>query len=338
MRGSNLRKFLKALDLLSKPEGVTIDELQKELEIDRRSVYRQIEFIESLDFPIYDDKIPLEKKKRWKLEVGYLKKLPNMKIPDINLTVSEIIALYLLKGEGRLYKGTDIDKALNSAFAKIKLFVPDGLFDKLNKVKTLLIPLSKFAKDYSGKETIIDSLIDAIFQKKTCRIRYHRFYDDRIKEYRIDPLNFFENDGGLYIFVRKTNTNEIRTLAVERTKKLEITNSSFEYPEDFKPDELLNSSFDIIYDEPIEVKIWFSAGQSRYIKERKWAKEQSIAEQKDGSIILEMKTSGWFDVKKWIMSFGTDAKVLEPKELREDIIKELKAAANNYKKQKHLNV
>jgi predicted DNA-binding transcriptional regulator YafY len=55
MRGSNLRKFLKALDLLSKPEGVTIDELQKELEIDRRSVYRQIEFIESLDFPIYDD-------------------------------------------------------------------------------------------------------------------------------------------------------------------------------------------------------------------------------------------------------------------------------------------
>ena len=51
-----------------------------------------------------------------------------------------------------------------------------------------------------------------------------------------------------------------------------------------------------------------------------------------------MKTSGWFDVKKWIMSFGTDAKVLEPKELREDIIRELKAAANNYKRQKHLNV
>ena len=146
-------------------------------------------------------------------------------------------------------------------------------------------------------------------------------------------MNFFENEGGLYIFVRKTDTDEIRTLAVERIKNLEITDSYFEYPEDFKPDELLNSSFDIIYDEPIEVKIWFSADQSRYIKERKWAKEQSIAGQKDGSIILEMKTSGWYDVKKCIMSFGADAKVIKPKELRKDIVKELKAVANNYEEQ-----
>jgi predicted DNA-binding transcriptional regulator YafY len=45
-----------------------------------------------------------------------------------------------------------------------------------------------------------------------------------------------------------------------------------------------------------------------------------------------MKTSGWYDIKRWIMSFGADAKILEPKELRKDIIKELKAVANNYKK------
>ncbi|MEK6589830.1 MAG: WYL domain-containing protein [Nitrospinota bacterium] len=94
----------------------------------------------------------------------------------------------------------------------------------------------------------------------------------------------------------------------------------------------VNSAFDIIYDEPIEAKIWFSADQSRYIKERKWAKEQKITKQKDGSIIFDMKTSGWYNVKRWIMSFGADAKVLEPKELRKDIIRELKAAANNYKK------
>ena len=62
---------------------------------------------------------------------------------------------------------------------------------------------------------------------------------------------------------------------------------------------------------------------SRYIKERRWAKEQTISDQTDGSGILEIKTSGWIDVKKWILSFGAAAEVLEPEELRREIIEEI---------------
>ena len=42
------------------------------LEVNRRSVYRLLEVIEGLGFPIYDENIPLEKKKRWKLQESYL--------------------------------------------------------------------------------------------------------------------------------------------------------------------------------------------------------------------------------------------------------------------------
>jgi len=93
---------------------------------------------------------------------------------------------------------------------------------------------------------------------------------------------------------------------------------------------LLESAFDIVCGEPIDVKIWFPAGQSRYIKERKWSKTQKIEDQKDGSIILSMTTSGWWDVKRWVLSFGADAKVLEPEELRKEIVEELEAAEDRY--------
>lgn len=33
-----------------------------------------------------------------------------------------------------------------------------------------------------------------------------------------------------------------------------------------------------------------------------------------------MKTSGWYDVKKWILSFGAEAELLEPEALRRDIL------------------
>jgi len=109
MRGKNLIKLLRALELLSKKTGTTIEEMAEHLEVDRRSVYRMINVIEELGFPLYDDKIPLEREKRWRLTESYLKKLPNMNIPDINLTLSEIISLHLLRGEASLFKGTEIE-------------------------------------------------------------------------------------------------------------------------------------------------------------------------------------------------------------------------------------
>lgn len=331
MRGKNLCKIFRAVDLLGRPQGTTVDELSDELGIDRRSVYRLCDTIQELGFPIYDEKIPFEKKKRWKLESSYLKKLPNIKLPDINLTLSEVISLYFLKGEERIYKGTDIGERIDSAFTKIGMFAPNGLADRLDKVKALFIPISKFAKDYSKKGKMIELLTDAMLQRKTCAVEYHSFSDDRIKKFKIDPLRFFENNGGLYMFARITRFGDIRLLAVERILSLELTDDNFEYPKNFIPEDMLDSAFDIVYDDPIHVKIWFSPEQARYIKERQWAKNQKIKEQKDGSIILEMKTSGFWDVKKWALSFGAEAKVLKPKELRQAIIKEFTNAMKCYK-------
>jgi predicted DNA-binding transcriptional regulator YafY len=292
MRGRNLIKLLKAVDLLSKPMGTTIEEMAENLELDRRSVYRMINVIEELGFPIYDEKIPFEKEKRWKLEESYLKKLPNITIPDINLTQSEIISLYFLKGEAGLFKGTEIEKHTKSAFGKLSQFVPEDAFRKLSKIKALFVTTSKFAKDYSGKEEIIDQLMDAMLKSETCYVKYHSFYDDKIKDFKIDPFHFFEHDGGLYLFVNTTTFGEIRTLAVERIQELTKTGSFFEYPKEFDPEERLETAFDIVSEEPIEVKIWFSSDQARYIKKRTWSKTQHIEEQENGSIILSMSTSG----------------------------------------------
>lgn len=331
MRGRNLIKLLRALDLLSRPEGATIKQLAEHLEIDRRSVYRLITVMEELHFPLYDDTVPMEKEKRWRVLDDYVIKLPNITLPDVKLNLSEMVALYLLKGEAKLYRGTEIETIVEAAFGKMSLFVPEGLADQLQKIKTLFVPSSKFAKDYAGKEELIDTLTDAMLKKQTCYVRYHSFGDDRIKNFKIDPLCFFENHGGLYVFVNATSFGRIRILAVERIQSLELTGDSFDLPTDFNPETLLNSAFDSVYDDPLLVRIWFSAEQARYIKERTWAPGQKIAVEPDGGIILEMQTSGWWDVKKWALSFGAEANVLEPEELRTEIADELGRAMARYR-------
>ena len=84
------------------------------------------------------------------------------------------------------------------------------------------------------------------------------------------------------------------------------------------------------YDDPLEIKIWFSADQARYIQERQWAQEQKITKRKDGSIVLWMKTSGWYDVQKWVLSFGANARVLEPVHFQNKVRAEVERMVKGY--------
>lgn len=148
----------------------------------------------------------------------------------------------------------------------------------------------------------------------------------------LEGMEFPNNNhqGGLYLFVNTTDYGHIRILAVERIKELSITPVSFDYPKDFDPEERLESAFDLISGDPFEVKIWFAPSQARYIKERTWSRTQETRDQDDGSIVFSMTTSGWEDVKKWILSYGGEAKVLEPEETRREIMEDLKAMERNY--------
>lgn len=73
MRGRNVLHFLKTIDLLAKQGGATPQELGEALGIDRRSVYRQIDVIEEMGFPVMELEKEPDRKQRWKLTNDYIK-------------------------------------------------------------------------------------------------------------------------------------------------------------------------------------------------------------------------------------------------------------------------
>ena len=328
--GRHLVKMLRAVDLLAQAGGITIEDLGQRLEVDKRTAYRIKDTLEELNFPLYSDRSALDGRVRYRFMDTYLRKLPNLTIPELNLTLSEVIALYFIRGHAKVFKGTEIESDIEAAFAKLDAFVPEGLARRLDKIRTLFTPAARNAKDYSGKQDIIDTLTDAVFKQLTCLVEYHSFHDDSVRSFRIEPLCFFERDGGLYIFVVATRFKQIRVLAVERIEKLTLEATSFEPPEDFDPSSYLEGAFSLIFDDPADFKIIFSENVARYIKERNWGKEQKITENPDGSILLELNTSGWLDIKRWILSFGADAEVIEPENMRQEVVEAIRSAAGKY--------
>jgi predicted DNA-binding transcriptional regulator YafY len=110
---------------------------------------------------------------------------------------------------------------------------------------------------------------------------------------------------------------------VERIIDLIITERKFDYPEGFEPAERFALAFGVTTEDPMLVRVRFSRDQARYVKERRWAAEQAIVEEDDGSIVLEMRTSGLWEVARWVLSWGSDAEVLEPNELKKLVTKEI---------------
>jgi predicted DNA-binding transcriptional regulator YafY len=92
----------------------------------------------------------------------------------------------------------------------------------------------------------------------------------------------------------------------------------------------MQSPFKVIHDKPVKVTIRFDKKAAGYIKEKIWHHTQEIEPQKDGSIIFSAEVAGTEEVKHWVLSWGSQAEVIEPGFLREEIAQELKNCLKKY--------
>ena len=329
----NLVQFMNGFELLSRSGGVTIKTLQEELGISRRSVYRLFESFEELGFPL----LQLEeggKEKRWAIMEEYFQGRPKGRVPRLELNRREILILYLILSRNTALYETGLRQTIEALKNRMEKFhletEEESLVDCFSK---LFLSVPRKFKKLEGKENILEELINAAMAQKTCRGSYHSFSEESDREITFNPLRFYEWNDGLYCFIQTVPEKKIRTLAIERFRSLKVGRETFAYPEDFIPEKLLSDSWGITRDNPIDLKIRFSASQARYIRERQWTANQRILLESDGSVTLVMTTSGRRDILSWILSFGGEAEVLEPEDLAAEVRREARRMVSLYERE-----
>ena len=100
---------------------------------------------------------------------------------------------------------------------------------------------------------------------------------------------------------------------------LHQTGEVFDVLEDFNIDDFLKPSFGVYQGRSQKIRIWFSPKVAGYVQEQTWHESQNIESLDDGSIIFELMVAGIEEIKHWIMSWGRNAKVLEPEILQDEI-------------------
>ena len=285
--------------------------LGRELELSDRTIRRDIEFMRDvLGAPIEYD--PSKK--------GYHYAERGWSLPGIQFTEGDLLGLALTQMALSAYKGTPLEGYLKRIVDKLVASLPEEIsVDPRGLADIFRITLGPVAPINPAHWEL---LARALQHKQTIRMRYYSVGTDEEKVRDVDPYLLRCYRGDWYLVGHDHKSGYIPIFNVSRIRSLELRDKRFEVREDFSPDEYLSGVFQTFErDEKHKVKIQFFDIAARIIAERQWHSTQKIAHKRDGSIVLEMTVADLGEVAWWVLSWGSKARVLSPKALRQ-LVKE----------------
>ncbi len=322
MRGDQLaRQWLLIQRLARSRAGAGLEELAEELGCVRRTVYRDLDALMYAGFPVTSEKRDGK---------AYYRFLDSFEMGQIPFTPDELLALAFSEDLLATLEGTVFHDSIRAALAKIRAGLGPDLSEYLERLAGGFRVLPGPHKRYEAFRETIRALNEGVLENQTLEMRYRTGRTGEESTRRIDPYKVWYHTGALYVIGFDYRSREIRTFSIDRIQAISATEEHFVVPADFDFDAYTSSSFGVVADPAVPVRIRFSADWASYVDERQWHASQSTRQLLDGGLELAMEVGAGQELANWVLSFGGGAEVLEPSSLREEVLASLKAALANY--------
>jgi predicted DNA-binding transcriptional regulator YafY len=246
------------------------------------------------------------------------------------LSLPELTALYFGRSLAGVLKGTVFYDALESLFAKIKSLLPADMLELLDRAQESLAVAVAPAKAHAPYRAMIEVVSQAILQRRRLEVVYRAMHGKAETRRRVAPYRLLFFEGSFYILGHCGLRQDIRVFALDRIRKLDLTDETFAAPEGLNIDEFLKSSFGVFHGPPASVKIRFGKDIAGYITEKSWHPSQKLSVRADGSVIFEAEVAGTEEIKHWVLKWGAKAEVLAPASLRQEIRREAEEMMKTY--------
>jgi predicted DNA-binding transcriptional regulator YafY len=294
--------------------------LAHEYEVSERTILRDIEYMRNmLDCPIEYDK-----KRR-----GFYYAEPAFALPNVSIRESELFALCVAEKALDQYRGTPLYGALASVFKKILSDLPEEMtvhYSWLNPDISFIVQSHTLIK-----HEIWETISTALYTRALLSIVHRKAGAGEATERIVEPYHMASYEGEWYLIAFCKLRKQILTFALSRIERAENLQETFVRPGSFRLDEYLGDNFGIMKeDKTHDVEIEFSSRASSYIRERIWREGQTIQESPDGGLLLRFKANSLKEVKRWVLGWGPMARVRAPSVLADEIMRDLRTAAENY--------
>ena len=282
--------------------------LAKKMEVSSKTIHRDIQFMRD----------------RWNLPIefdaaynGFKYTHPVESFPLLQINEGELFALLIANKALQNYRGTIFEKRLSTAFRKIADSLPDAVSIHLNEWDEALS--FRHTGESDVEVEIFDRVCQATAKRRQIQIRYRK-PNQEPEERVIDPYQLANINNEWYLYAFDHKRGDIRCFAPTRIMEVTTTGKTFDRPNTFSLDHYLSDSFGVFKgDESYDIRVKFNKSVAPYIREKNWHPTQQINNGKDGSAELSLQLSHLSDIQRWILSWGSNATVLAPKELADAV-------------------
>lgn len=188
----------------------------------------------------------------------------------------------------------------------------------------------------SGRE-YLDPIIDAMKKNHFIHITYYNYWREDNREHYLMPLCVKLFRQRWYMVGRIWPSGKDILFSLDRMRDFRLSSHTFEYPEDFSPQEYFDGCFGIIPDKKCKVEdvlIKVNAGQANYMRDLPMMDNQQEIERNEEYSTFKIHVRPTFDFQQELLWNREELEVLEPLWLRKEIAGAVKRMWNKYKEDK----
>ncbi len=301
--------------LYNTPKGLNAVDLADYCGVDRRTIYRDMMALEDMGVPV------------WQLN-GKFGIDRDMYQSTVQLNLNETVALYFA---ARLlaHHSDEHNPHVVNALDKLAASLPDATLSEHMSRAAAVIRSKPLRTDYVQT---VETLTRAWADRRLVAIQYLAPDRDTPQERIIAPyfLEVSRFEPASYVLAHDRMRDALRSFKIERIQSAEVLDEHYTIPNDFDPYVWLHTSWGIMAEEEVEVRLRFNAQAARRVQESVWHHSQQIEQTADGGCILTMRLGGIREIKSWVLGWGADVEVLAPDQLRNQIAAEGEKIARQY--------
>lgn len=303
--------------LFQAASGLRVVEIADACEVDRRTIYRDLDLLNEIGVPIY------QKDGRYYLNHEYY-------VATVRLNINELVALYVAS-RGLAYYVEQQNPHIISALKKMVKVLPDPIATHVHyMVETVRDnPVDR------AFVTVLETITRAWAQQRKVKLWYHA-PDNTSVSVREFAVYFLEpaSNGSLYAVGYDYLTQRVGAIELERVKRVQAINNVYDVPPHLERRRYLASTWGTmrgrIQEPTIDVVLSFAPDIAPLIREKVQRASHGAKIIGGSDCVVQFQVADWREILPWIRSWGTQVEVLEPRALRDVIAAEARELATVY--------
>jgi predicted DNA-binding transcriptional regulator YafY len=310
--------------ILRSPHGRELGALAEELDVSRKTAERYAKvLIQEVPAP---DGLPL-------IELVKPNGRPLLRLRGVSGGVDsnayQAASVFFALASLRVLQGTVLHDSASEVWDKFRQKLPSDTRRLLENVERKFYYVPFAAKDYSRLEEHMDTILRSVLKPERLEIEY-RHASGRRTKHQFDPYTVVLYRDALYLLGQSHRHKTPIYLAVDRIEDVKRSGERFSLPQGYSPRTVTADVPGIWSGPEVTVSLRLRGRAEEQIPERRIHPSQSFSPLHGGGTLLRMKVRGWQELAWWILSWGADVEVLEPRELRDFVKRSAAATAALY--------